>query len=94
MADSGQNLNLWGRFRRVVRRRTTGWWLIFGSLLASSAVPCPECGAPLALHIWPLLLLVVMVRALTGSRITAILEREDSDHTAVHQGQTGRQERE
>jgi hypothetical protein len=90
MGDSRGNLP--GRLRRLVRGRTPGWWPIFGSLLASSAVPCPECGAPLALHIWPLLLLLVMVRALTGRRITAVPQGEANGHAGQHCGQASQPE--
>jgi hypothetical protein len=50
----------------MTRRQSVKWWKAIGALLASSAVPCPECGTPLALHIWPLLLLLVVARAMNG----------------------------
>ena len=48
------------------KNRSPNGWAVFGALLAASAVPCPECGGPLALHIWPLVLLVILARALAG----------------------------
>jgi hypothetical protein len=39
-------------------------WMIIGGLLGISALPCPECGTPLILHIWPLALPILVVRAL------------------------------
>jgi hypothetical protein len=38
---------------------------MFGALLITSVLPCPECGAPLALHIWPLLPLFIAIRLAT-----------------------------
>ncbi len=43
------------------------WWPALMGLLAASAVPCPGCGSPLALHLWPLVLAFIAARAL-GSR--------------------------
>lgn len=38
-------------------------WVTAGVLLVVSILPCPECGTPLALHIWPLLPLFAFIRA-------------------------------
>jgi len=58
--------NVAERYRQMTRRQSVKWWTAIGALLALSAVPCPECGTPLALHIWPLLLLLVVARATNG----------------------------
>ncbi|MFN2298744.1 MAG: hypothetical protein ACK2UB_07840 [Anaerolineales bacterium] len=34
-------------------------WAVFLALLGAGAIPCPECGAPLAGHIWPLAALLL-----------------------------------
>ena len=52
--------------RQETRKRSPNWWAVFGALLAAGAVPCPECGGPLVLHIWPLVALVIAARALAG----------------------------
>ncbi len=44
--------------------QSRSWWAAMIGLLTASAVPCPECGGPLALHIWPLILVFIAVRAL------------------------------
>jgi hypothetical protein len=41
-------------------KRSLRWWAAVGALLATSVVPCPECGAPLALHTWPLLMWLLL----------------------------------
>ena len=41
------------------------WWVAIGSLLAVSILPSPDCGAPLALHLWPLLSLLIVIRAVS-----------------------------
>ncbi len=38
-------------------RLTNGWTAIVG-LLGVGLLPCPDCGAPLAVHTWPLALLI------------------------------------
>ena len=50
--------------RRETTPRFKGW-VMFGALLITSVLPCPECGAPLALHIWPLLPLFIAIRLAT-----------------------------
>ena len=47
-------------------RRSVKQWAIVGMLLVTSAVPCPECGGPLALHIWPLIALILVARGVAG----------------------------
>ncbi len=54
-------------------RQATIWRRILAvALLAVSGLPCPECGTPLALHIWPLILPAILIfqtprRAKTGA---------------------------
>jgi len=50
-----------GDERRSVKQRA-----IVGMLLVTSAVPCPECGGPLVLHIWPLIALILVARGVAG----------------------------
>jgi hypothetical protein len=45
-------------------RQATIWRRILAvALLEVSGLPCPECGTPLALHIWPLILVVMPEKA-------------------------------
>ncbi len=44
------------------KKQATKWWALAGAMLVASALPCPECGSPLGLHIWPLLPLVTAIR--------------------------------
>jgi hypothetical protein len=53
--------------RRMYKRLTTSTargWLLVGALLGVGALPCPECGAPMILHFWPIAGLVLVVQAL------------------------------
>jgi len=53
--------------RRMYKRLTTStarWWLLAGALLGASALPCPECGAPMIFHFGPIAGMVLVVRAL------------------------------
>jgi hypothetical protein len=52
--------------RQETQKRSPNWWAVFGALLVAIAVPCPECGGPLVLHIWPLVALLIAARALAG----------------------------
>jgi hypothetical protein len=47
-------------------KRSFKWWAAVGALLATGVVPCPECGAPLALHTWPLLMWLLLARRTAG----------------------------
>ena len=78
MDDRG--LNLVAPLRQMAGRPSK-WWAAIGALLVSSSVPCPECGAPLALHIWPLLMLVVIVRTMAGRRARASQQDSVAHHT-------------
>jgi len=37
------------------RYKVARLWLAVGGLLVGSLLPCPECGTPLAWHLWPVL---------------------------------------
>jgi hypothetical protein len=37
-------------------------WTVIVALLGAGALPCPDCGMPLAWHLWPLALLILGVR--------------------------------
>jgi len=50
--------------RQKLARRFTSEWVVIGALLATGAVPCPECGGPMVLHTWPLAGLLILARAL------------------------------
>lgn len=42
----------------------THLWLSLLAFLGVGLLPCPECGSPMILHIWPLAGIVAMVQAL------------------------------
>lgn len=49
--------NLWGAIHLLSSH--LGWrmikpWLGVGGLVAAGFLPCPECGAPLLWHFWPI----------------------------------------
>jgi|DewCreStandDraft_4_1066084.scaffolds.fasta_scaffold210848_2 hypothetical protein len=44
------------------KKQAAKWWALASAMLVVSALPCPECGTPLGLHIWPLLPLVTAIR--------------------------------
>ncbi len=52
------------RMYKRLTRSTAKWWLIMGSLLGVSMLPCPECGTPMIFHIWPLAGIVLVVQAM------------------------------
>ena len=43
-------------------------WTVILALLGAGAMPCPDCGMPLAWHLWPLALLILAARWITGRR--------------------------
>jgi len=47
---------------RVVKQ-IIKWTAVGGSLLTLSAMPCPECGAPLGIHLLPVAVLFIAARA-------------------------------
>jgi hypothetical protein len=51
--------------RKAGRNPLTSWAFIAG-LFGAGALPCPDCGLPLAWHLWPLALLILFVRMITG----------------------------
>jgi hypothetical protein len=61
----GQEHQRDGRIRAWKRLTgaTARGWLLVGTLLGVGALPCPECGAPMICHFWPIagFLLVVQV---------------------------------
>jgi len=52
------------RMYKRLTKSTAKWWLIMGSLLGVGMLPCPECGTPFILHIWPLAGIVLVVQAM------------------------------
>ena len=40
------------------------WWLMMGGFLGAGMLPCPECGTPMILHVWPLAGMVLVVQAM------------------------------
>jgi hypothetical protein len=53
--------------RRIWERltgSTARWWVATAALLGVGMLPCPECGAPVILHIWPIAGLLLIVRVL------------------------------
>ena len=49
--------------KRIIRFKTK-WWLMIGSLFGVGMLPCPECGAPMILHFWPLAGMVMIAQAM------------------------------
>jgi len=39
-------------------------WLALAAFLGIGMLPCPECGTPMILHLWPLAGLIAIVQAL------------------------------
>lgn len=40
-------------YKQLTGAATRGWLLV-GGLLGVGALPCPECGAPMIFHFWPI----------------------------------------
>ncbi len=51
------------RVRKRLAASTAKWWLSFGALLGVGLLPCPDCGAPMILHFWPLAAMMLALRA-------------------------------
>jgi hypothetical protein len=62
----------------------TSWGAVV-ALLGAGALPCPECGMPLAWHLWPLALLILAARWIARrtpacpTKPDASLPRDDSE---------------
>lgn len=52
------------RLYRSFKNFSIKGWMIIGGVLGITALPCPECGTPLILHIWPIAIPILMVRLL------------------------------
>jgi hypothetical protein len=39
-------------------------WMVIVGALGISILPCPECGTPIILHVWPIALPILAVRAM------------------------------
>ncbi len=52
------------RMRKRLAASTAKWWLAAGALLGVGMLPCPDCGAPMILHFWPLAAMVLALRAM------------------------------
>jgi hypothetical protein len=63
-----ENLSAQMRVLRQIGRRLTGaasrGWLLAAALLGLGALPCPECGAPMVFHFWPVAAIVLFAQAL------------------------------
>jgi hypothetical protein len=42
-------------------KRSARWWVAVAVLLGAGIAPCPDCGLPLAIHLWPLAVLMAIV---------------------------------
>lgn len=52
------------RMRKRFVESTAKWWLAAGALLGAGMLPCPDCGAPMIWHFWPLAAMVLALRAM------------------------------
>ncbi len=52
-----------------MRQRLTNHWVAIGGLLGVGLLPCPDCGAPLAVHTWPIALLIWAFRRIRQRQI-------------------------
>ena len=52
------------RVRKQIATSTAKWWLSVGALLGAGMLPCPDCGAPMILHFWPLAAMVMTLQAM------------------------------
>lgn len=52
------------RMRKRIAASTAKWWLVTGALLGAGMMPCPDCGAPMILHFWPLAAMALALRAI------------------------------
>jgi hypothetical protein len=50
--------------RKRLKNSTIKLWLAGGGLLGASMLPCPDCGTPMILHVWPLVGFVLIARAI------------------------------
>lgn len=59
-STKGTRRRVWKRFTGATAR----WWVLTAALLGVGMLPCPGCGTPVILHIWPIAGLVMVVRVL------------------------------
>ncbi|MFN3762954.1 MAG: hypothetical protein ACK4WK_07120 [Anaerolineae bacterium] len=52
------------RVRKRLAASTAKWWLSVAALLGAGMLPCPDCGAPMILHFWPLAVMMLALRAM------------------------------
>jgi len=52
------------KFKSKNGKRATNTWVMVLTLIGVGAAPCPECGMPFAIHLWPLALLLAVTRFL------------------------------
>ena len=52
------------RIYKWLTRFKAKWWLMMGGFLGAGMLPCPECGTPMILHVWPLAGMVLIARAM------------------------------
>jgi hypothetical protein len=45
-------------------------WMIIGGALGICVLPCPECGTPIILHIWPIAIPILVVRVMKKRYLT------------------------
>jgi len=50
-------------YKRLARSKAK-WWLMLGGFLGAGMLPCPECGTPMILHVWPLAGMVLVAQAI------------------------------
>lgn len=50
-------------YKRLAVFKARGW-LLLGTLLGVGTLPCPECGAPMIIHFWPITGVILVVELL------------------------------
>lgn len=64
------------RLRKRLSGSAARLWLALLAFMGIGMLPCPECGTPMILHIWPLAGVVAMIQ---------MLRRHYQRHTAQRQ---------
>jgi hypothetical protein len=70
--DFGSRLK-WAAIRR---------WMAVAGLFGVGILPCPDCGAPMIVHFWPMAMLMILYNVRRGREGKSTLAPNAADHSS------------